>query len=215
MGSMTIGSVLLAAVVATAAVTTTATVTAVPPDESGASLPPRAGAPVTAITASATALPALLGKLLARPAAAAGSSTAPPAAARWAWPLEPAPSVDRRFDPPDQPWLPGHRGVDLAAASGQSVHAPAAGTVAYAGQLAGRGVLVVAHDGGLRSTFEPVAGSVAVGTRVAGGDVIGVVTSTPGHCAPGVCLHWGVRRGETYLDPLAFVGWARIVLLPL
>ena len=99
--------------------------------------------------------------------------------------------------------------------SGQSVHAPAAGTVTFGGSLAGRGVLVVAHDGGLRSTFEPVDGSVAVGARVARGEVVGVVTSTPGHCAPAVCLHWGVRRGETYLDPLAFVGRARIVLLPL
>ena len=133
----------------------------------------------------------------------------------WAWPLDPRPSVERRFDPPDQPWLPGHRGVDLAAGIGQPVRAPAAGTVTYAGALAGRSVLVVAHPGGLRSTFEPVAGVVAVGTTVARGDVVGLVTATAGHCAPAVCLHWGVLRGATYLDPLRFVGRARVVLLPL
>ncbi|GAB3876383.1 murein hydrolase activator EnvC family protein [Terrabacter terrigena] len=134
---------------------------------------------------------------------------------RWAWPLDPEPSVERRFDPPEQPWLPGHRGVDLAAASGQSVQSPAAGTVTYSGRLAGRGVVVVAHDRGLRSTFEPVDGSVEVGATVARGERVGVVTSTAGHCAPAVCLHWGVLRGQTYLDPLSFVGRARIVLLPL
>ncbi|MFM6848820.1 MAG: peptidoglycan DD-metalloendopeptidase family protein [Terrabacter sp.] len=148
-------------------------------------------------------------------AAPAGAVALSTSTARWAWPLDPEPSVERRFDPPDQPWLPGHRGVDLAADSRQVVHSPAAGTVTYAGQLAGRGVLVVAHDGGLRSTFEPVEGSVTVGTRVVRGEVVGVVTSTPGHCAPAVCLHWGVLRGETYLDPLDFVGRARIILLPL
>lgn len=214
MGFMTIGSLLLTAVVAAASVTATTTVTASSTAEVTAATP-RAAAATTVITARATAVPALVGGQLARSAATAASPTAPLAASRWAWPLEPTPSVERRFDPPDQPWLPGHRGVDLAAVSGQSVHAPAAGTVTFAGSLAGRGVLVVAHDGGLRSTFEPVDGAVAVGARVARGQVVGVVTSTPGHCAPDVCLHWGVRRGETYLDPLAFVGRARVVLLPL
>jgi murein DD-endopeptidase MepM/ murein hydrolase activator NlpD len=146
---------------------------------------------------------------------AALEQSAAPVAGRWAWPLDPRPSVERPFDPPDQPWLPGHRGVDLAAAVGQQVRSPAAGRVTYAGRLAGRGVVVVAHDGGLRSTFEPVEGSVAVGTAVDRGGVVGGVASTPGHCAPRVCLHWGVLRGTTYLDPLAFVGRARVVLLPL
>lgn len=87
--------------------------------------------------------------------------------------------------------------------------------VTYAGTLAGRGVVVVAHADGLRSTFEPVDGSVPVGASVARGEVIGVVASTTGHCSPAVCLHWGVLRDKTYLDPLGFVGRARIVLLPL
>jgi murein DD-endopeptidase MepM/ murein hydrolase activator NlpD len=158
---------------------------------------------------SASALPAL-----PVPSAALDRSAAP-VAGRWAWPLDPRPSVERPFDPPDQPWLPGHRGVDLAAAVGHQVRSPAAGRVTYAGRLAGRGVVVVAHDGGLRSTFEPVEGSVAVGTAVARGGAVGSVASTPGHCAPRVCLHWGVLRARTYLDPLAFVGRTRVVLLPL
>jgi murein DD-endopeptidase MepM/ murein hydrolase activator NlpD len=134
---------------------------------------------------------------------------------RWTWPLDPVPEVSRRFDPPDQPWLPGHRGVDLIGAVGQVVRSPTDGTVTYAGQLAGRGVVVVSHPGGLRSTFEPVASGVAVGTVVAQGDPVGTISTDASHCAPATCLHWGVLRGRTYLDPLAFVGRARIVLLPL
>jgi murein DD-endopeptidase MepM/ murein hydrolase activator NlpD len=123
--------------------------------------------------------------------------------------------VARRFDPPDQPWLPGHRGVDLVAGVGQVVRAPTGGTVTYTGRLAGRGVVVVTHAGGLRSTFEPVSARVRAGTVVAQGDPVGEVSSEAGHCIPATCLHWGVLRGRTYLDPLTFVGQGRIVLLPL
>ena len=95
------------------------------------------------------------------------------------------------------------------------MRSPADGTVTYAGRLAGRGVVVVSHAGGLRSTFEPVTASRPVGTIVAQGDSVGRSRAEAGHCAPASCLHWGVLRGRTYLDPLAFVGRARIVLLPL
>ena len=134
---------------------------------------------------------------------------------RWAWPLDPRPDTARRFDPPDQPWLPGHRGVDLIASVGQSVLTPTGGRISWRGVVAGRAVVVVVHENGLRSTFEPVAAGAPVGTSVARGERVGEVTSTPGHCAPRTCLHWGVLRGETYLDPLSFMGRARVVLLPL
>lgn len=134
---------------------------------------------------------------------------------RWAWPLTPHPEVVRRFDRPDQPWMPGHRGVDLAASVGQPVQAPAGGKLSWTGVIAGRSIIVVSHDGGLRSTFEPVAPTVPVGTTVTRGEGVGTVTASPGHCAPRTCLHWGVLRGETYLDPLVLVGPARVVLLPL
>ena len=145
----------------------------------------------------------------------AGHLASGPTAGRWGWPLDPRPEVVRRFDRPDRPWLPGHRGVDLAASVGQSVRAPAAGRISWTGVIAGRGVVVVLHEGGLRSTFEPVSATAAVGTTVARGDSVGAVTSTSGHCAPRTCLHWGVLRGETYLDPLSFAGRGPVVLLPL
>ncbi|GAA2745902.1 hypothetical protein GCM10009868_29190 [Terrabacter aerolatus] len=141
--------------------------------------------------------------------------TASATAGRWAWPLDPGPQVVRRFDQPDQPWLPGHRGVDLAGSVGQPVLAPTDGRVSWSGVIAGRGVVVVSHDDGLRSTFEPVGGAPVVGTTVPRGGRVGEITGTAGHCAPRTCLHWGVLRGETYLDPLSFVGRARVILLPL
>lgn len=145
--------------------------------------------------------------------AVAGSG--PAVAGPWSWPLAPEPRVERGFDPPDQPWLPGHRGVDLAGVAGQQVLAPEGGRVTFAGQLAGRGVVVVAHPEGLRSTFEPLVPGVAVGDAVVAGDGLGSLAAHPSHCEPGACLHWGVLRGRTYLDPLSFVGRTPIVLLPL
>lgn len=126
-------------------------------------------------------------------------------------------SVLERFDPPASPWSAGHRGIDLAAPPGTTVVAPTAGVVTFAGQVGGKPVLVVSH-GDLRSTFEPVEATAAVGARVSAGQLVGQVAADAGssHCAPTGCLHWGVRRGAAYLDPLALLGQASpIVLLPL
>src|SRR6185369_7063201 len=72
------------------------------------------------------------------------------------WPLRPRPAVLRAFDAPSPNWQRGHRGVDLAAVPGQPVYAAGQGTVVFAGDLAGRPVVSVAHPGGLRTTYEPV-----------------------------------------------------------
>ena len=115
--------------------------------------------------------------------------------------------VLRGFDPPAQDWLPGHRGVDLAAPVGSGVRAAASGRVSVAQVIAGRGVVTIVH-GELRTTYEPVRASVRVGQRVDAGDLIGTVQS--GHCAAG-CLHFGLKRGDEYLDPL---GGSGVRLLP-
>ena len=90
-----------------------------------------------------------------------------------------------------------------------------AGTVVYAGVIAGRGVVSVAHAGGLRTTYEPVTATVAVGDAVAAGGELGRLASGHPGCAEPACLHWGLRRGEVYLDPLALLGLGRVRLLPL
>ena len=132
--------------------------------------------------------------------------------ARWAWPLTPH-TVVRPFDPPAHTWGAGHRGVDLQAPVGTLVRSPSDGVVSFVGVIAGKSVVVVEHAGGLRSTFEPVAPLVEAGSAVTRGQSIGTVLPG-GHCPPNFCLHWGVIRGQTYLNPLSFVGAGPVILLP-
>ncbi|QHC31607.1 M23 family metallopeptidase [Streptomyces sp. HF10] len=144
----------------------------------------------------------------------AGSSpTGPPRAPAGAgvptvarvWPVGVRPPVLRGWEPPATPYGPGHRGVDLAAAPGGPVRAVAAGRVSFAGRVAGRGVVTVELTGtGLRTTYEPVSPSVEEGAEVAAGDVVGVV-ATGAHCGAAACVHWGLLRGETYLNPLSLL----------
>ncbi|AXJ10538.1 M23 family metallopeptidase [Arthrobacter sp. PM3] len=133
----------------------------------------------------------------------------------WGWPLSPRPTLLRAFDPPARPWLSGHRGVDLAAANdGAPLLAPAAGTVVFVGFVVDRPVITLDHGNGLRSSFEPASSELAVGASVAAGGVLGHVRA--GHCGPSPpCVHWGLRRGDEYVNPLAFVMDLRpSVLLP-
>jgi murein DD-endopeptidase MepM/ murein hydrolase activator NlpD len=123
--------------------------------------------------------------------------------------------VARQFEAPPSPWDAGHRGVDLVTSPGAAVLAPADGVVTFAGFVVDRGVLVVAHAGGLRTSYEPVDATVSPGERVVAGQQMATVGPQPGHCSPGTCLHWGLRRGTTYLDPLRMVRRAGPpVLLP-
>ncbi|WP_319659708.1 M23 family metallopeptidase [Streptomyces sp. MI02-7b] len=126
-----------------------------------------------------------------------------------AWPVAAAdgarrPVVERGFDPPPVRWAAGHRGVDLRAGPGAPVRAAAPGRVAYAGSVAGRGIVVIRLAEGLRITYQPVRATVAVGEEVRAGQVVGVLADGPWHC-PGGCLHWGLLRGEFYLDPLSLL----------
>ncbi|MER7193405.1 M23 family metallopeptidase [Streptomyces flaveolus] len=129
-----------------------------------------------------------------------------PAVARF-WPVGTRPAVLRGWEPPSTPYGPGHRGVDLAAPAGTAVRAVAPGRVSFAGRVAGRGVvsleLTGTGDPPLRTTYEPVRASVRKGDEVAAGESLGTVESTGSHCS--ACLHWGVLRGDAYLNPLALL----------
>lgn len=134
------------------------------------------------------------------------------------WPLRPRPTVVTEFDAPTPNWQRGHRGVDLAATTGQPVYAAAAGTVVFAGELAGRPLVSVAHPGGLRTSYEPVQASVRAGQRVDAGTAIGVLM--PGHpgCPVQACLHWGAMWGPAsradYVDPLGLLVTTPLRLKP-
>lgn len=155
-----------------------------------------------------------LANLVTGPLAPARADPVPEPSREGIWPLAPRPDVVSGFDPPASTWGAGHRGVDLLGRPGQSVHSALGGTVVFAARLAGRGVVVVDH-GGVRTTYEPVSASVVVGQAIGRGGGIGTLQRTSSHCFPRACLHWGLRRGETYLDPLTLVGAGPIRLLPL
>ncbi|MEV0221122.1 M23 family metallopeptidase [Streptomyces sp. NPDC050704] len=135
------------------------------------------------------------------------TDTPVPAVGR-AWPVGLRPSVVRGWEPPATAYGPGHRGVDLVAAPGTPVRAVAPGRVSFAGRVAGRGVVSVELNGTgdppLRTTYEPVRATLKKGAEVTAGEVIGVLEPTAAHC-PTTCLHWGLRRGDTYLDPLSLL----------
>ena len=147
--------------------------------------------------------------------ASRGPQTEPHEPAGWVAPVGQV-SVVHPFDPPAQVWSAGHRGVDLVAGPGTLVLAPCAGTVTFTGTVVDRPVMTVTCQDGLRSSVEPVLATVAVGDEVAPGDPVGtVVASAATHCAPTTCLHWGVRRGAQYLDPMSLLtGAGPVVLLP-
>ncbi|MES1927072.1 M23 family metallopeptidase [Salinisphaera sp. T31B1] len=96
-----------------------------------------------------------------------------------------------------------HSGMDIAAATGTPVVAPAAGVVTFAEPdlyLTG-GTLLIDHGHGIGSNFLHLSRlDVGVGEHVAQGQVIGEVGATGR--ATGPHLHWGMTWYATRIDPL-------------
>ena len=120
--------------------------------------------------------------------------------------------VLRGFEPPEKRWMAGHRGVDLDLPVGGKVRAAGDGVVYFAGSIAGKPALSIAHGNGLRTTYQPVFARVKKGDQVKEGGVIGTLApSVDGY--PG--LHWGAIEGrEDYIDPLDLLGEPVIRLKP-
>ncbi|GAT73032.1 murein hydrolase activator EnvC family protein [Microbacterium hydrocarbonoxydans] len=164
------------------------------------------------------AVAALAALLLLAPAA--GLAVASPSGAgsadghpSWSWPLPGPREIVEPYRAPAHEYGPGHRGMDIAAAHGAEVHAPAAGIVAFRGTVVDRPLLTVEHPGGYVTTFEPLLSSLSPGDAVEEGEVIGTV-DVGGHAPPG-SLHLGVRLGGAYINPMLLFGDVpRAVLLP-
>jgi murein DD-endopeptidase MepM/ murein hydrolase activator NlpD len=164
-------------------------------------------------TRAVTVLLVLVSLLM--PTTAVAEPAAVSVAALWSRPLTGAPPLTRPFDELPHPYAGGHRGADLAGAPGIPILAAGDGVVAFAGMVAGRPVVSIDHTGGLRTTYEPVDPSVRAGQSVARGSPIGSLRAGHAGCPVGACLHWGLRRGETYVDPLELLAVPRVRLLPL
>ncbi|HEV8682016.1 MAG TPA: M23 family metallopeptidase [Actinomycetota bacterium] len=115
------------------------------------------------------------------------------------------------FEPPDTPYGPGHRGIDIAVPIGTPVRAAGPGRVAFAGWVAGSLFVSIDHPDGVRTTYSWLsAASVTARDQVRAGQTIGATGSGhPGRMPPH--LHFGARVGEVYVDPLLLLGRGSLV----
>lgn len=99
------------------------------------------------------------------------------------------------------------------------MYAAEKGTVVFAGDLAGRPVVSVAHPGGLRTSYEPVIAVARRGQLVAAGSPLGRLAAGHDGCPAPACLHWGAMWGPAanadYVDPLGLLATTPIRLKPL
>ena len=147
------------------------------------------------ILAALIAVACLVPAQVARGAQAAGG---------WTWPV--VGPVIRGFDLPDDPYGSGHRGIDIAAAVGTTIVAPADGTVSFAGPVGGHLFLTIDHGGGLASTYSWLTANL-----VKKGDVVvrGQPVALTGWGHPGATtphLHFGVKLNGAYVDPMRYLG---------
>jgi len=106
--------------------------------------------------------------------------------------------VIRPYEPTGR-WS-GHFGIDIAAAADSPVRSMGAGTVSFAGKVAGRLSVTVDHGGGIRTSYSYLASTlVAKGHRVRRGAPVGY----PGVHGGTPAVHVSLRTGDTYLDPVA------------
>lgn len=176
-------------------------------------------ATVIAIPAAANAnLPALRPIVLAQPARPATTPVAatPPATPEPAFAFtDPLPGreIGSPFGLRELPWEARgrlHEGVDIAAPTGEAVHATLPGVVTRTGISDSYGRFVeVSHAGGLTSFYahlKSAARHMAPGRIVAGEDVVGYVGDT-GH-STGPHLHFEIRRNGAPLNPAMFIDHA-------
>jgi murein DD-endopeptidase MepM/ murein hydrolase activator NlpD len=140
---------------------------------------------------------------------AASPAAQPAAVAGWEWPVRGP--VIRGFDPPEDPFGAGHRGIDIAAPVGTAIVAPASGTVAFAGRVGGHLFVTLDHGGELTSTYSWVAStSVRKGDTISAGQPFALIgTGHPGSAVPHV--HFGVRLAGAYQDPLEYLAALGVV----
>jgi murein DD-endopeptidase MepM/ murein hydrolase activator NlpD len=99
-------------------------------------------------------------------------------------------------------YVRAHQGVDYGAPEGTPVWAVGDGVVAVAGWNGGCGLMVqIRHRNGLDSVYCHLSKvNVAAGSHVGQKQVVGRVGSTG--LSTGPHLHYAIRRGGTYVNPL-------------
>lgn len=98
-----------------------------------------------------------------------------------------------------------HYGLDIAAVEGTEICAFAAGTVSACGESSSLGkYLIVEHEGDITTLYAHCSKlNVSSGQKVSMGEKIAEVGQTG--VATGDHLHFELRSGDTYLDPIYYV----------
>ncbi|HEY4969096.1 MAG TPA: M23 family metallopeptidase, partial [Steroidobacteraceae bacterium] len=123
------------------------------------------------------------------------------------WPVE-AGIISSRFG---ERWGKPHKGIDIAADSGEPVYAIADADVIYAGDgLRGYGnVVILRHDRQMTSVYAHNSElKVRQGDHVTQGTLISLLGNT-GH-STGPHVHFEIREGDTAVDPLTVLPKSRI-----
>lgn len=108
-----------------------------------------------------------------------------------------APVLDP-FRLPAGPYGPGNRGIEYDTWPGQPVVAAAAGSVVFAGAVAGSLHVTIGHADGVRTSYAFLASiDVVRGQQLGQGELVGRAGET---------FHFGARIGSIYVDPAALFG---------
>src|SRR5829696_1469554 len=119
----------------------------------------------------------------------------PCGAQAWAWPIEGP--VLRPFVFGSDPYAGGqHRGIDVGGAVGETVRAPVAGTVSFAGSVPAGGRALTIRTGDGYSVTLLQLGSIAVqrGDELGEGVRVGAVGESSDAATREPHVHLGVRR---------------------
>jgi murein DD-endopeptidase MepM/ murein hydrolase activator NlpD len=113
--------------------------------------------------------------------------------------------VNAAFGWRTDPWPEFHRGLDLAADYGATVHAAADGTVASAGWDSGFGIKIdLDHGNGYHTWYCHLSHvDVSPGQHVTRGETIAAVGSTGESTGPH--LHYQVMRDGVAIDPMPYL----------
>ncbi|MCR5104645.1 MAG: peptidoglycan DD-metalloendopeptidase family protein [Eubacterium sp.] len=124
------------------------------------------------------------------------------------WPLPGYYSIGSGFGPRVAPTAGAstfHKGVDIGCPEGTTIVAAADGVVSYTGYFGGGGnTVIIDHGNGLSTLYMHMSAfGISEGANVTAGTAIGYAGCTG--VATGPHLHFAVRVGGEYVDPMGYL----------